>query len=235
MKLSTVVLALFATVHAQDYYDSYYVGDDNSTDLAPGITVGERGQGGVRSQGNNGGGNGYNNNADNYNNGNNGVNVNANTNYGDNQQPQPQQPQQPQQYEQPQQPQQPVIDETLLQCWHCDQPTLELCESKGMMKACRAPAQGHSSVCMVELRERDGDMFGVCMGCKDEATCINQQKNNFQHPRQPANNQCKPDADQGPSVCRSCCKGFNCWGNAHTSWVLGPQSSIDEWKQDYLN
>merc|ERR1711892_449873 len=185
--------------------------------------VGERGQGGVRSQGNNGGGNGYNNNADNYNNGNNGVNVNANTNYGDNQQPQPQQPQQP------------VIDETLLQCWHCDQPTLELCESKGMMKACRAPAQGHSSVCMVELRERDGDMFGVCMGCKDEATCINQQKNNFQHPRQPANNQCKPDADQGPSVCRSCCKGFNCWGNAHTSWVLGPQSSIDEWKQDYLN
>merc|ERR1712128_166252 len=84
MKLSTVVLALFATVHAQDYYDSYYVGDDNSTDHAPGITVGERGQGGVRSQGNNGG-NGYNNNADNYNNGNN----NANTNYGDNQQPQP--------------------------------------------------------------------------------------------------------------------------------------------------
>merc|ERR1712123_341738 len=119
MKLSTVVLALFATVHAQDYYDSYYVGDDNSTDLAPGITVGERGQGGVRSQGNNGGGNGYNNNADNYNNGNNGGNVNANTNYGDNQQPQPQQPH---------------IDETLLQCWHCDQPTLELCESKGMMK-----------------------------------------------------------------------------------------------------
>merc|ERR1711935_806594 len=111
MKLSTVVLALFATVHAQDYYDSYYVGDDNSTDLAPGITVGERGQGGVRSQGDNG----DNNNADNYNNGNNEVNVNANTNYGDNQQPQPQQPQQPQQ---------PVIDETLLQCWHCDQPTL---------------------------------------------------------------------------------------------------------------
>merc|ERR1711935_455018 len=63
MKLSTVVLALFATVHGQDYYDSYYVGDDNSTDLAPGIPVGERGQGGVRSQGNNGGGNGYNNNS----------------------------------------------------------------------------------------------------------------------------------------------------------------------------
>merc|ERR1719454_2107947 len=27
-------------------------------------------------------------------------------------------------------------------CWHCDEPTLELCEQKGMMKSCRAPAAG---------------------------------------------------------------------------------------------
>merc|ERR1719343_288410 len=37
-------------------------------------------------------------------------------------------------------------------CWHCDQPTLELCKEKGMVKNCRSVNEG-GNVCMIEMRE----------------------------------------------------------------------------------
>ena len=54
---------------------------------------------------------------------------------------------------------------------------MEACQEKGMLKSCRFHPEGDrkGNVCMIELRKRDGDIFGVCMGCKDESTCLNQK------------------------------------------------------------
>ena len=43
-----------------------------------------------------------------------------------------------------------------------------------MVKNCRSGNEG-KNVCMIEMRERDGGLFGVCMGCKDQSTCLNQK------------------------------------------------------------
>ena len=43
-----------------------------------------------------------------------------------------------------------------------------------MVKNCRSGNEG-GNVCMIEMRERDGKLFGVCMGCKDESVCLNQK------------------------------------------------------------
>ena len=46
--------------------------------------------------------------------------------------------------------------------------------------------------------------------------------------------QCRPSAEDGPSVCRSCCKGKNCWGDDKNPFVLDDQSSVADWKKDYI-
>merc|ERR1719361_1068389 len=49
-----------------------------------------------------------------------------------------------------------------ISCFHCDAKNFTECYEIGMNKPCR-PNQG---TCMIEIRQRDGVMEGVCMGCK---------------------------------------------------------------------
>merc|ERR1712003_21863 len=117
-------------------------------------------------------------------------------------------------------------------CFHCDAPTLEECQRRGMVKPCRG---GTNNVCMIEYRMRDGKTFGVCMGCKEQSVCLNQRAQNFGAAggyRGHSNNQCRPGYNAEVSVCRNCCKGQNCWGTNTYNFVLNGQSTIEDWLAD---
>lgn len=60
------------------------------------------------------------------------------------------------------------------------------------------------------------------------------QSNNFMFGKKWKLNQCQPKASEGPSVCRSCCKGKNCWGTNANNFVLRPESTVGDWMKDYL-
>jgi len=250
MKLSAITLGLIGFATAQDFYDGYQAYDYNTDSTTVGTTLGtDFGPGLDGARKNKNKNNQYNSN--NNNNNNNNQYNNQNQMQNNNQQQQYQNNNQNQQYNQNQnqnnnqygtddkkpdpyqpkpEPPKPVIGEDA--CWHCDQPTLELCKEKGMVKNCRSGNPG-GNVCMIEMRERDGKLFGVCMGCKDESTCLNQKYNNFLGQR-PNQHQCKPESTQGPSVCRSCCKGKNCWGDDKNPFKLTEESTIADWKKDYI-
>merc|ERR1712003_236954 len=117
-------------------------------------------------------------------------------------------------------------------CFHCDAPTLEECQRRGMVKPCRG---GTNKVCMIEYRMRNGQTFGVCMGCKEQSVCLNQRAQNFNAGygyRTHANNQCRPESNAEVSVCRNCCKGKNCWGTNTYNFVLNAKSTVEDWIKD---
>merc|ERR1711971_1393540 len=82
-----------------------------------------------------------------------------------------------------------------ISCFHCDAANFTQCYEIGMQKPC-AENQGS---CMIEIRKRDGVMESVCMGCKQIAACKANRAQNFWKSRQ-----CRPGAQEGPSVCRQC-------------------------------
>jgi len=108
-------------------------------------------------------------------------------------------------------------------CFHCDAPTFEECYRIGKSMECMVN-EGRPPVCMIELRKRDGNIFGVCMGCKAHDACLEAKKNNFN--RKPY--QCKPRARYGPSVCRQCCNSDHCTNNFNPYDRRG-------WEEDLIN
>jgi len=99
----------------------------------------------------------------------------------------------------------PLPPNSTVTCFHCDAPNFEECYKIGKSMECLVN-EGRPPVCMIEVRKRDGKMFGVCMGCKAYDACLEQKKSNFN--RKPY--QCRPRARYGPSVCRQCCNDDNC-------------------------
>ena len=65
-------------------------------------------------------------------------------------------------------------------CFECNAQNMTECESTGKMVECRKPevVDGKilsSSVCMTEIRKRDGVVSQVQMGCKDAIACDTQK------------------------------------------------------------
>ena len=64
------------------------------------------------------------------------------------------------------------------ECWSCSEYSLEDCAANGQVEYCR-PAETNeeesevfsSSMCMVEIRKREGAIEQVKMGCKDRDAC----------------------------------------------------------------
>ena len=79
--------------------------------------------------------------------------------------------------------------------------------------------EGAPPVCMTEVRKRDGELFGVCMGCKAVDACLIQKANNFPPERFPW--ECKPQATSGSSVCRQCCNTDDCTRNYNPNNYMG--------------
>merc|ERR1712131_496230 len=52
-------------------------------------------------------------------------------------------------------------------CFHCDAPNFEDCYKIGKYMDCAE----NEGACMVEIRERDGKLESVCMGCKQIRAC----------------------------------------------------------------
>ena len=93
-------------------------------------------------------------------------------------------------------------------CFHCDAKDWRGCYASGRYQKCQS-----NQVCMTEIRQRDGELFNICMRCKERTACQNQRKNNFQG----RNGQCRPSPKwkpiAGPSVCRQCCDTDRCTNN----------------------
>ena len=61
----------------------------------------------------------------------------------------------------------------MFQCFHCDAPNFEDCYKIGKYMDCAE----NEGACMVEIRERDGKLESVCMGCKQIRACKAQKGN----------------------------------------------------------
>ena len=68
------------------------------------------------------------------------------------------------------------------ECWSCSEYSLEDCAANGQIEYCRAAETNEdesevfsSSVCMVEIRKREGAVEQVKMGCKDRDACSAQK------------------------------------------------------------
>ena len=72
------------------------------------------------------------------------------------------------------------------ECWSCSEYSLEDCAANGQVEYCR-PAETNedesevfsSSMCMVEIRKREGAIEQVKMGCKDRDACATQKVSFF--------------------------------------------------------
>lgn len=83
-------------------------------------------------------------------------------------------------------------------------------------------------LCMIEVRKRDGEIEGVCMGCKAVDACLNQKAENFPVGRYPW--QCLPTRTSGPSVCRQCCNTAECT----TDFLPTYDDNWITWNQDLV-
>lgn len=90
-----------------------------------------------------------------------------------------------------------------LKCWKCNSNTLEQCELGGYEETC----QDQNQSCELEIRERDGNVSQISMGCKQTTACKAQRNQNFNNANSKFT-QCRPEQGFGHSVCRQCCS-FN--------------------------
>merc|ERR1712220_23233 len=122
------------------------------------------------------------------------------------------------------------------ECWSCSEYSLEDCAANGQVEYCRPAGTNEeetevfsSSMCMVEIRKREGTIEQVKMGCKDRDACATQKANNFLGGKNFKMNQCQPknEAKDSVSVCRQCCSDENCnGGNKVNSFLVDADSSI---------
>lgn len=98
------------------------------------------------------------------------------------------------------------------------------CLANGSIKQC-----DENSMCMIELRKRNGAFTGFRTGCKQREACLNQQKQNF-GPGPLMMQQCRPEHNLqtsrfGPSVCRQCFQ--TCYGSGdHMNECFTPANGI---------
>jgi len=92
-----------------------------------------------------------------------------------------------------------------LDCFTCSGKSAAKCQAKGSVQKCMQ----NEEVCQIHSRKRNGVVYRVRMGCKQHRACDNNMVQNFV--TGPAvkdqDDQCKPGATTGTSVCRQCCDG----------------------------
>merc|ERR1711935_62288 len=102
---------------------------------------------------------------------------------------------------------QPNLEQTAtgLKCWHCEADSYELCSATGYEEQCHA----NEERCELVIRQRQGYITQIHMGCKQLQSCENNKRQNFQNAN-PNYTQCRPEAGHTHSVCRQCCDEDNC-------------------------
>merc|ERR1739838_137303 len=121
----------------------------------------------------------------------------------------------------PAQPVQPVHASSI-SCWTCQNAqNWAECAQHGTLVQCEASATS----CELEIRRRDGSIEQINTGCKQAAACENNKAQNYDSLDYTDNNQCRPDEDEGPSVCRQCCHSNNC--NYMLDFI-----DLDGWRQE---
>ena len=110
-----------------------------------------------------------------------------------------------------------------LSCWRCDgAKNWGECAQLGHLEQCEESATS----CQLTIRKRDGEVEGIFTGCKQKEACQNNKAQNFvtnaeNNDNDYSENQCRPAADNGPSVCRQCCFANNCNYNLDFMDILG--------------
>ena len=129
------------------------------------------------------------------------------------------------------------------ECWNCNAQNLADCAANGFMETCRPTQENNgqifsSSSCSTTIRQREGNVYFVSMGCKDTESCVKQWECNFMHGDDaPEANDCQPgstDARYG-SVCNQCCPGTQCTGNPDFGpFSFDENTSADAWAEQLV-
>jgi len=118
-------------------------------------------------------------------------------------------------------PAQPVHASSIA-CWTCNNAAnWAECANRGTLVQCEESATS----CELEIRRRDGAIEQINTGCKQREACENNKSQNYESLDYTDNNQCRPDEDEGPSVCRQCCHANNC--NYMLDFI-----DLDGWRQE---
>lgn len=118
-------------------------------------------------------------------------------------------------------PAQPVHASSIA-CWTCNNAAnWAECANHGSLVQCEESATS----CELEIRRRDGAIEQINTGCKQREACENNKAQNYVSLDYTDNNQCRPDEDEGPSVCRQCCHSNNC--NFMLDFI-----DLDGWRQE---
>ena len=118
-------------------------------------------------------------------------------------------------------PAQPVHASSI-SCWTCQNAqNWAECAQHGTLVQCEESATS----CELEIRRRDGSIEQINTGCKQKEACENNKAQNYISLDYTDNNQCRPDEDEGPSVCRQCCHSNNC--NYMLDFI-----DLDGWRQE---
>ena len=125
-------------------------------------------------------------------------------------------------------------------CWECNAQSLEDCMANGRVAQCR-PTQQHngqifsSSSCSTTIRQREGNVYFVSMGCKDTESCVKQHECNFMHEDDPQANDCQPDSTDARygSVCNQCCPGTQCTGG-EIGLTFDDNTSAADWAEKLI-
>ena len=108
-----------------------------------------------------------------------------------------------------------------ISCWTCNSRNWAECANTGTLVQCEESATS----CELEIRRRDGQIEQINTGCKQREACENNKAQNYVSLENTENNQCRPDEDEGPSVCRQCCHSNNC--NYMLDFI-----DLDGWRQE---
>ena len=125
-------------------------------------------------------------------------------------------------------------------CWECNAQNLDDCAAQGRQVACR-PTQQHngmifsSSSCSTTIRQREGNVYFVSMGCKDTESCVKQHECNFMHADDPQANDCQPDSTDSRygSVCNQCCGSSDCTGGPG-DFTFDQNTSAADWAEKLI-
>ena len=75
-------------------------------------------------------------------------------------------------------------------CWKCDQMTYQDCAALGRYDEC---SLGERNSCFFEVREKEGELDQLCMGCKATEACLALKRDNFHDVNFPhISDQCRP-------------------------------------------
>ena len=126
------------------------------------------------------------------------------------------------------------------ECWNCNAQNLADCAANGRMETCQPTREvdgivQSSSSCSTTIRQREGNVYFVSMGCKDTESCVKQHECNFMHGEDDEANDCQPDSldSRYGSVCNQCCPTTECTGDS-VDFTFDENTSAEQWAVNYV-